>query len=85
MFAQAHLSLTSKRVFISPHSHSFYTPSQSRVCLTHPPSLLQGSELHWLACALYVACRSSVPTVGKGTAEGNYVSLTRILRCSEMR
>ncbi|KAM3869888.1 retinoblastoma-like protein 2 [Diretmus argenteus] len=44
---------------------------------------LEGSELHWLACALYVACRSSVPTVGKGTAEGNYVSLTRILRCSE--
>ncbi|XP_027131612.1 retinoblastoma-like protein 2 isoform X2 [Larimichthys crocea] len=45
---------------------------------------LEGSELHWLACSLYVACRSSVPTVGKGTAEGNYVSLTRILRCSEM-
>ncbi|KAK2842870.1 hypothetical protein Q5P01_013070 [Channa striata] len=45
---------------------------------------LEGSELHWLACAFYVACRSSVPTVGKGTAEGNYVSLTRILRCSEM-
>ncbi|KAM4619493.1 retinoblastoma-like protein 2 [Polymixia lowei] len=44
---------------------------------------LEGSELHWLACALYVACRSTVPTVGKGTAEGNYVSLTRILRCSE--
>ncbi|KAJ8343304.1 hypothetical protein SKAU_G00306330 [Synaphobranchus kaupii] len=44
---------------------------------------LEGSELHWLACALYVACRTSVPTVGKGTAEGNYVSLTRILRCSE--
>ncbi|CAL8263339.1 unnamed protein product [Merluccius merluccius] len=44
---------------------------------------LEGSELHWLACALYVACRSAVPTVGKGTAEGNYVSLTRILRCSE--
>uniref|UniRef100_A0A8D0CQ52 RB transcriptional corepressor like 2 n=1 Tax=Sander lucioperca TaxID=283035 RepID=A0A8D0CQ52_SANLU len=45
---------------------------------------LEGSERHWLACALYVACRSSVPTVGKGTADGNYVSLTRILRCSEM-
>uniref|UniRef100_A0AAR2LE13 Retinoblastoma-like 2 (p130) n=1 Tax=Pygocentrus nattereri TaxID=42514 RepID=A0AAR2LE13_PYGNA len=44
---------------------------------------LEGSELHWLACALYVACRTVVPTVGKGTAEGNYVSLTRILRCSE--
>ncbi|XP_026166676.1 retinoblastoma-like protein 2 isoform X1 [Mastacembelus armatus] len=45
---------------------------------------LEGSELHWLACSLYVACRSSVPTVGKGTVEGNYVSLTRILRCAEM-
>ncbi|XP_028440894.1 retinoblastoma-like protein 2 isoform X2 [Perca flavescens] len=45
---------------------------------------LEGSERHWLACALYVACRSSVPTVGKGTADGNYVSLTRILRCSEL-
>ncbi|RXN30063.1 retinoblastoma 2 isoform X1 [Labeo rohita] len=46
---------------------------------------LEGSELHWLACALYVACRSSVPTIGKGTAEGNYVSLTRILRSSQQR
>lgn len=45
----------------------------------------QGSDLHWLACAIYVACRTPVPTVGKGTAEGNYVSLTRILRCSEQR
>uniref|UniRef100_A0A8C8MD56 Retinoblastoma-like protein 2 n=1 Tax=Oncorhynchus tshawytscha TaxID=74940 RepID=A0A8C8MD56_ONCTS len=42
-----------------------------------------GSDLHWLACAIYVACRTPVPTVDKGTAEGNYVSLTRILRCSE--
>lgn len=45
---------------------------------------LEGDERHWLACALYVACRSSVPTVGKGTSEGNYVSLTRILRCAQM-
>uniref|UniRef100_A0A8C7JKP2 RB transcriptional corepressor like 2 n=1 Tax=Oncorhynchus kisutch TaxID=8019 RepID=A0A8C7JKP2_ONCKI len=44
---------------------------------------LEGSDLHWLACAIYVACRTPVPTVDKGTAEGNYVSLTRILRCSE--
>ncbi|XP_059569775.1 retinoblastoma-like protein 2 isoform X2 [Alligator mississippiensis] len=44
---------------------------------------LEGNELHWLACALYVACRKAVPTVSKGTVEGNYVSLTRILRCSE--
>ncbi|XP_028971036.2 retinoblastoma-like protein 2 isoform X1 [Esox lucius] len=46
---------------------------------------LEGSELPWLACALYVACRTAVPTVGKGTADGNYVSLTRILRRSEQR
>uniref|UniRef100_G1PZA5 Retinoblastoma-associated protein N-terminal domain-containing protein n=1 Tax=Myotis lucifugus TaxID=59463 RepID=G1PZA5_MYOLU len=44
---------------------------------------INGNDLHWLACALYVACRKSVPTVSKGTAEGNYVSLTRLLRCSE--
>ncbi|XP_073882782.1 retinoblastoma-like protein 2 isoform X5 [Macaca fascicularis] len=46
---------------------------------------LEGNDLHWLACALYVACRKSVPTVSKGTVEGNYVSLTRILKCSEQR
>ncbi|KAK7890920.1 hypothetical protein WMY93_022883 [Mugilogobius chulae] len=45
---------------------------------------LEGDERHWLVCALYVACRSSVPTVGKGTSEGNYVSLTRILRSAPM-
>uniref|UniRef100_A0A669QYD7 RB transcriptional corepressor like 2 n=1 Tax=Phasianus colchicus TaxID=9054 RepID=A0A669QYD7_PHACC len=44
---------------------------------------LEGNELHWLACALYVACRKAIPTVSRGTVEGNYVSLTRILRCSE--
>ncbi|XP_068117074.1 retinoblastoma-like protein 2 isoform X2 [Hyperolius riggenbachi] len=45
---------------------------------------LEGNALHWLACALYVACRQSVPTVGRGTVEGNYVSLTRILTTSEL-
>nr|DBA17035.1 TPA: hypothetical protein GDO54_002550 [Pyxicephalus adspersus] len=45
---------------------------------------LIGDALHWLACALYVACRQTVPTVGRGTAEGNYVSLTRILTCSKL-
>ncbi|OXB64264.1 hypothetical protein ASZ78_002979 [Callipepla squamata] len=44
---------------------------------------LEGNDLHWLACALYVACRKAIPTVSRGTVEGNYVSLTRILRCSE--
>ncbi len=44
---------------------------------------LEGDQLHWLACALYVACRkSSVPTVGRSNTyiEGNLVSLTPILR-----
>uniref|UniRef100_A0A8B9ZMI6 RB transcriptional corepressor like 2 n=1 Tax=Anas zonorhyncha TaxID=75864 RepID=A0A8B9ZMI6_9AVES len=44
---------------------------------------LEGNELHWLACALYVACRKAIPTMSRGTVEGNFVSLTRILRCSE--
>eukprot|EP00062_Callorhinchus_milii_P026131 gi/632987888/ref/XP_007882806.1/ PREDICTED: retinoblastoma-like protein 1 [Callorhinchus milii] len=46
---------------------------------------LEGESLHWLACALYVACRKSVtPTVGRGMMEGNGVSLTRILRSSKL-
>ncbi|NXG78174.1 RBL1 protein, partial [Baryphthengus martii] len=41
--------------------------------------------LHWLACALYVACRKSlVPTIGSGLMEGNGVSLTRILRSTRL-
>uniref|UniRef100_A0A8B9U3N8 RB transcriptional corepressor like 1 n=1 Tax=Anas zonorhyncha TaxID=75864 RepID=A0A8B9U3N8_9AVES len=44
-----------------------------------------GEALHWLACALYVACRKSVlPTVGSGLMEGNCVSLTRILRSAKL-
>lgn len=70
-------------VFLPILLMSFYTPFPHIYLSPILPS--QGSELHWLACALYVACRSSVPTVGKGTADGNYVSLTRILRCSEIR
>ncbi|XP_066587263.1 retinoblastoma-like protein 1 isoform X2 [Prorops nasuta] len=44
---------------------------------------LEGDQLHWIGCALYVACRkSSIPTVGRtGTSvEGNCVSLTRLLQ-----
>ncbi|XP_011313667.1 retinoblastoma-like protein 1 isoform X2 [Fopius arisanus] len=44
---------------------------------------LEGDQLHWIGCALYVACReSSTPTVGKpgSNVEGNCVSLTRLLR-----
>ena len=47
--------------------------------------ILQGDRVHWLCCALYVACRnSSVPTVGQvGIVEGNCVSLTQLRRkCS---
>ncbi|KAK2861594.1 hypothetical protein Q5P01_001127 [Channa striata] len=46
---------------------------------------LEGDVVHWLACALYAACRKgSTPTVGKGLMEGNCVSLTRILRSSKL-
>ncbi|XP_029467725.1 retinoblastoma-like protein 1 isoform X2 [Rhinatrema bivittatum] len=46
---------------------------------------LEGEVGHWLACALYVACRKSVlPTVGRGIMEGNCVSLTRILRSAKL-
>ncbi|CAH3171006.1 unnamed protein product [Porites lobata] len=47
---------------------------------------LEGESLHWLACALYVACRKSVvPTVdSSGTVEGNCVSLTRLLRAAKL-
>uniref|UniRef100_A0A3B1JF35 Retinoblastoma-like protein 1 n=1 Tax=Astyanax mexicanus TaxID=7994 RepID=A0A3B1JF35_ASTMX len=46
---------------------------------------LEGEVVHWLACALYAACRkASIPTVGRGLVEGNCVSLTRILRSSKL-
>ncbi|XP_018089739.1 retinoblastoma-like 1 L homeolog isoform X3 [Xenopus laevis] len=46
---------------------------------------LEGEVKHWLACALYAACRKSIiPTVGKGIMEGNGVSLTRILRSAKL-
>ncbi|XP_043502437.1 retinoblastoma-like protein 2 isoform X1 [Polistes fuscatus] len=44
---------------------------------------LEGDQLHWIGCALYVACRkSSAPTVGRtgSNVEGNGVSLTRLLQ-----
>ena len=49
--------------------------------------LFQGNQLHWLACALYVACRNSnLPTVSQMDAaiEGNGVSLTRLLRSCKL-
>ena len=48
---------------------------------------LEGSQIHWLACALWVACRNStLPTVGQASAtvQGNGVSLTRLLRSSKV-
>ncbi|XP_063070863.1 retinoblastoma-like protein 1 [Engraulis encrasicolus] len=46
---------------------------------------LEGEVVHWLACALYAACRKgSTPTVGRGVMEGNCVSLTTILRSSKL-
>ncbi|XP_035741130.1 retinoblastoma-like protein 1 isoform X3 [Vespa mandarinia] len=44
---------------------------------------LEGDQLHWIGCALYVACRkSSTPMVGRtgSSVEGNCVSLTRLLQ-----
>ncbi|XP_064466642.1 retinoblastoma-like protein 1 isoform X1 [Ornithodoros turicata] len=42
---------------------------------------LEGDSLHWIACALYVECRSgNVPTVAHNSRiEGNCVSLTKLL------
>ncbi|XP_073411464.1 retinoblastoma-like protein 1 isoform X1 [Dendrobates tinctorius] len=46
---------------------------------------LEGDIKHWLACALYAACRKGfIPTVGRGVMEGNGVSLTRILRSAKL-
>ncbi|XP_043236670.1 retinoblastoma-like protein 1 isoform X1 [Amphibalanus amphitrite] len=48
---------------------------------------LEGNKLHWLACSLYVSCRKgSVPSVGGHQAapmQGNFISLTRLLRFSK--
>ncbi|KAF7995614.1 hypothetical protein HCN44_006721 [Aphidius gifuensis] len=48
---------------------------------------LEGDQIHWLGCALYVACReSSTPTVGRpgSNVEGNLVSLTRLLHLCKL-
>ena len=50
-------------------------------------NLLQGQPLHWLACALYVACHDSpLPTVDQPgvMVEGNGLSLTRLLRSCKL-
>nr|CAD7568693.1 unnamed protein product [Timema californicum] len=47
---------------------------------------LEGDQLHWLGCALYVACRSSTAdTVSRsGVVHGNCVGLTRLLRLCKL-
>ncbi|XP_053684692.1 retinoblastoma-like protein 2 [Sabethes cyaneus] len=43
---------------------------------------LDGDQMHWMCCPLYVTCRQAVtPTVGNtNSLRGNCVSLTRLLR-----
>nr|CAD7396042.1 unnamed protein product [Timema cristinae] len=47
---------------------------------------IEGDQLHWLGCALYVACRSSTAdTVSRsGVVHGNCVGLTRLLRLCKL-
>lgn len=49
--------------------------------------VLEGDKTHWMACALYIACRqSAVPTTDKSTTvEGNCVSLTSLLKKTNLR
>ncbi|CAF1071670.1 unnamed protein product, partial [Didymodactylos carnosus] len=44
--------------------------------------VLEGDQLHWLACSLYVACRTTtIPTIsGTGTETCNSISLDRLLK-----
>lgn len=49
---------------------------------------LEGDQLHWLCCSLFVTCRQTVtPTVGNRNAvlQGNCVSLTRLLRLCRIK
>lgn len=46
----------------------------------------QGDPLHWLGCAMFVACReATTTTVAQGTLEGNCVNLTSLLRNCNLR
>eukprot|EP00794_Sanderia_malayensis_P018721 gene18721-20610_t len=49
-------------------------------------NVLEGDKLHWVACALYIACRqSSVPSADKEkTIEGNGVSLISLLKKTKL-
>lgn len=46
----------------------------------------KGPHIEWLACALYIACRSSVTKTVEGEEyTGNSISLTQILRATKLR
>uniref|UniRef100_A0A0K2TLX7 Retinoblastomalike protein 1like [Bombus impatiens] n=1 Tax=Lepeophtheirus salmonis TaxID=72036 RepID=A0A0K2TLX7_LEPSM len=50
---------------------------------------LEGNQMHWLACSLYVACRNMVHSTigdpqGAMRITGNGLSLTRLLRASHL-
>ncbi len=46
----------------------------------------QGNHLEWLGCALYVAGQSQhLETVEGQAREGNSISLTQILRATELK
>ena len=50
------------------------------------PFLIQGDHIEWLACALYIACRSSsTQTVEGRDHSGNNISLTQILRATKVK
>lgn len=55
---------------------------KSKCCVT----FLKGDPLHWLGCAVFVACRETItPTVGQAFVEGNCVNLTSLLRHCNLR
>nr|XP_042710894.1 retinoblastoma-like protein 1 isoform X2 [Chrysemys picta bellii] len=65
--------------------HYSLTSAWDFLCMAPITAPAMGEVVHWLACALYVACRKSIlPTVGSGLMEGNGVSLTRILRSAKL-
>ncbi|XP_074096841.1 retinoblastoma-like protein 1 isoform X1 [Cotesia typhae] len=48
---------------------------------------LEGNPMHWIVCAVYVACRESSPSsAGKtgSNVEGNPISLTRLLKLCKL-
>ncbi|CAL1609517.1 unnamed protein product [Knipowitschia caucasica] len=80
--ARRSLEALCQELNLDEHTATEAMENFTAICNTYT---LEGEVVHWLACALYAACRKgSVPTVGKGLMEGNCVSLTRILRTSKL-